>query len=46
MPAVIAKIFYPTAELAIPVGIPTNELNEENKTQSVISKAKISDYSM
>ena len=31
IPAVIAKIFIPTAELVIPTGTQTNEANEEMK---------------
>ena len=33
--AVIAQIFYPTAELAIPIGIPTNEAKAEIETDPV-----------
>ena len=31
--AVITKIFYPTAELAIPIGIPTKEAKVQMETQ-------------
>ena len=33
--AVIAQIFYPTAELAIPIGIPANEAKAEIETHPV-----------
>ena len=42
IPAVIAQIFIPTAELAIPTGTQTNEANPEIQTQLVIVEAKIS----
>ena len=42
IPAVISKIFIPTAELVIPTGTETNEANSEIETQSVIVQAKIS----
>ena len=42
----IAQIFIPTAELAIPTGIPTNEANAETETQPVTVEAKISKCSV
>ena len=44
--AVITQIFNPTAELAIPKGMPTNEAKEEIETQAVIVQTKISKCSM
>ena len=35
IPEVITQIFYPTVELAIPTGIPANEVNAETETQPV-----------
>ena len=34
IPAVFAQIFNPTAELIIPIGIPTKEAKAERKTSS------------
>ena len=45
-PAIIAKFFNSTAELAKPIIIPTNEAKSENETNSVITEAKINNYSM
>ena len=33
IPAVIAQIFNPIAELVIPIGIPTKEAKEEMETE-------------
>ena len=44
-PAVIIHIFNRTEELAISIGIPTNEAKAETKTQSVSVEAKISTFS-
>ena len=41
IPAVIAKIFNPTAELVIPIGIPTNEANPEIEMQLLTTETKI-----
>ena len=38
----IAQIFNPTAEFALPTGTQTNETNTEIKTQTVSVEAKIS----
>ena len=40
------QIFNPTAELAIPKGMSTNEAKEEIETQAVIEETKISKCSM
>ena len=40
--AVIAQIFNPTTELAMPIGTPTKEVKEEIKTHPVTAEAKIS----
>ena len=42
IPAVIAQIFIPTAELRISTGTQTNETNAEFETQPVIAEDKIS----
>ena len=42
----IAKIFIPTAELAIPTGIPTKEAKSEMETHPVTVEAKISKCSV
>ena len=42
IPAVIAKVFNPTAEIVIPTGIPTKEAKAEVETHPVNVKAKIS----
>ena len=39
--AIIALIFNPIAELAIPIGIPIKEEKAEMKTHSVIIEAEI-----
>ena len=39
--AVIAQIFIPTTELAIPTGTPTNEVNAEIETQPLTAEMKI-----
>ena len=41
IPAAIAQIFNPIAELVIAIGIPTKEEKAEMKTHSVIVEAKI-----
>ena len=41
IPAVIAPIFNPIAELVIPVGIPIKEAKAEMETHLVIAEAKI-----
>ena len=38
---VFAQIFNPTAELAIPIGIPTKEAKSEMETQPATTEAKI-----
>ena len=40
IPAVIIKIFNPTAELAVPTRTPTNELNTETGTQLLTAEIK------
>ena len=45
IPAVIAQIFILPAELAIPTGTRTNEVNAEIETQPVTVKVKTSEYS-
>ena len=45
IPTVVAQIFNPTAELIIPTGIPTNKINTEMETHSVIATVKIRKYS-
>ena len=42
IPAVIAQIFIPTAELVILTGIATNKANAEIETQPVTVEGKIS----
>ena len=44
--AVIAEIFNPTAELAAPTKVPTNEPKAETETHPVIAETKISHWSM
>ena len=41
IPAVIAQIFNPNAELVISIGIPTNEVNAEIETQPLTAEIKI-----
>ena len=41
IPAVIAQIFYPIAELEIPIEIPSKEENTEIEIHPVIVEAKI-----
>ena len=38
IPAVIAHVFDPAAELLMPIGIPTNEANAEMETQPVTTE--------
>ena len=40
MPAVITQIFNPTADLAIPTGIPTKEAKVDIKTHPATAEAK------
>ena len=42
IPALIAQIFNPTAELVIPTGTQTNEANAKIETQQVTFEVKIS----
>ena len=42
IPAVIAKNFNPTAELVIPIGIPTKEAKVKIETHPVTAEAKTS----
>ena len=42
IPTAIAQIFNPTAELVIPTGAATNEVNTEIEAQPVTVEAKIS----
>ena len=42
IPAVIAQIFIPAAELAIPTGTQTNEANAETETQQATVEDKTS----
>ena len=44
IPAVIAQIFIPTAELEIMTVTQANEVNAENETQPVTFKARISKF--
>ena len=46
MPASIAHIFNPIAELLIPRGRPSRETKAEIEIHSVIVEAKIRNYSM
>ena len=41
IPAIITQIFIPITELAIPIGIATNEAKAEIETQPVIVETKI-----
>ena len=40
IPAVIAQIFNPIAELVIPIGIPSKEEKGETETQPVTARLK------
>ena len=42
IPAGIAQIFIPTAELVIPIGLPTKEAKVAIETHPVTAEAKIS----
>ena len=42
IPAAMAEMFNPIAELIIPIGIPIKEAKVEMKTQPVIVEVKIS----
>ena len=46
IPAVIAQIFYPIAELVIPIGIPVKEVQAEIEIHPVIAEAKRSNCSI
>ena len=46
IPAVIAPIFNPTAELTIPMGILTKETKAEIETHPLTVEAKVSSYSI
>ena len=46
IPAVIAQIFNPIAELVIPIGIPTKEAKLDMETHSVIAEANIRECSI
>ena len=46
IPAVITQIFYPIAELVIPIGIPTKEGKSELETHPVIVEITISECSI
>ena len=41
IPAVIAKTFNPTLELAAPIETPSNEVNTEIETQPLTERTKI-----
>ena len=41
IPALIAQIFNPIAELVIPIGIPIKEAREEIEIHPIIAEAKI-----
>lgn len=43
---VIAQIFKPTAELPIPIGMPTKEVNAAIETQPLIPETTISKFSV
>ena len=45
IPAMIAQMFIPTAELVIPTGTQTNEANAEIETQSTTVEDRISKFS-
>ena len=44
--AVIAEMFNPIAEIAIPIGIPIKEVKAEIEMHSVIVEAKLRKYSL
>ena len=46
IPAVIAQIFNPIAELIIPIGIPTKKARAEMETHPVIVEIKVSKCSI
>ena len=46
IPAVIAQIFHPIAELLVPTGIPTKEAKGEMETHSLTVEIKISKCSI
>ena len=45
IPAVIAKMFNPIAELVIPIGIPSKEAKAEIEIHAVTAEAKIKKWS-
>ena len=46
IPAAIAQIFDPIAELVIPIGIPIKEAKGETEIHPVVVEAKIRKFSM
>ena len=46
IPAVIARMFNPIAELVIPTEIPTKEVKAEMETHTVIVEGKIRKFSI
>ena len=42
----VPRIFNPTAELTIPIGVLTKEANEETETHPIIAETKISHDTM
>ena len=46
IPVVVTQFFYTTAELVIPIGIPTKEGKAEMETHPVIVEIKISECSI
>ena len=46
IPKVIAQIFNPSAELAIPIGIPAKEAREERAIHRKIAEIKIRKWSI
>ena len=45
IPAIMAQMFHPTAELVIPILISSNEANAETETQPVTVEERISKFS-
>ena len=45
IPATIAQMFMPTAELVMPTGISTNKVNAEIETQPVTVETRIRKFS-
>ena len=46
IPSNFVQIFYPIAELIIPIRVPSKETKVVTETQSVKAEAKISKYSI